>query len=281
MNYEPFFPNYELKLEVVMSRIEDKFKELKAQGKKALITFVTAGDPNLDTTVEIVERMILEGADIIELGIPYSDPIAEGPVIEAANKRAMKNSIRVKDVMETVKKIRQRVNEPILYLLYYNCILQYGPDRFFKDCEEAGVDGLIVPDLPFEEREELQGTTDKYPVDLITMVAPTSGERIEKLAKNARGFLYCVSSLGVTGIRSGFNTNFAELFSDIDKYSDIPKAIGFGISTPEHIRELKGYCDGLIVGSAVVRKIEESSGEKETVEKVGEFVQNLRKALDS
>lgn len=263
-----------------MNRIDQKFNELKQKNKKALITFVTAGDPDLDATVRIVKEMERQGADIIELGIPYSDPIAEGPVIQKANARALKNKIRIKDIMEMVRETRKEVSIPLLYLLYFNCILQYGPERFFADCANSGIDGVIIPDMPFEERDEIEDAADKHSVYVTTLVAPTSRDRIRKITENAKGFIYCVSSLGVTGMRDKFNTNFNEFFSYINKTTDIPKAVGFGISTPEHIRLLKGYCDGLIVGSAVVKRIENSSNTDEAVRNVGNFVQVLRNALD-
>jgi len=263
-----------------MSRIQDKFIELKEKNRKALITFVTAGDPDLDATKEIVIEMENRGADIIELGIPYSDPIAEGPVIQAANTRALKNNIKIKDIMFMVNELRQTVKVPLLYLLYYNCIFKYGPKKFFSDCAEVGIDGVIIPDIPFEEKGEINETAEGYGVDIITLVSPTSRDRIEKITKDAKGFLYCVSSLGVTGMRKEFNTDFKRFFEDIDKYTDIPKAIGFGISTTEHIRQLKGYCDGLIVGSAVVKQVEKSNSTQEAVKNVGDYVAELRKAMD-
>lgn len=263
-----------------MGRIEDKFDELKKQGKKALITFVTAGDPDMGTTMRMVEKMESCGADIIELGIPYSDPIAEGPVIQAANVRALKHSIKISDIMKSVMEIRKKVKVPLLYLLYCNCILQYGIDKFFADCEAAGLDGVIIPDLPFEERDELEGAAEKYGIVMITLVTPTSGERIEKLTRNAKGFLYCVSSLGVTGVRSTFNTNFEEFFSRINSASSIPKAIGFGISTAEHVKQLKGYCDGLIIGSALVKRVEAAVDADEAVAAIGRYTQELRAAMD-
>lgn len=263
-----------------MNRIEQKFDELRERNRKALITFVTAGDPILEATMDIVKEMEKRGADLIELGIPYSDPIAEGPVIQLANSRALKNNIKIKDIMDMVVKLRKEVKIPILYLLYFNCILQYGPERFFRDCKESGVDGVIIPDLPYEERDEIEDTAAKFSVDIITLVSPTSRDRIAKIVKDARGFLYCVSSLGVTGMRKEFNTDFDEFFSYINKVTRIPKAIGFGISTPEHIRQLKNYSDGLIVGSAIVKKIEQSSNSGEAVINVGDFVQTLRNAMD-
>ncbi|MCX7711540.1 MAG: tryptophan synthase subunit alpha, partial [Clostridia bacterium] len=178
------------------------------------------------------------------------------------------------------KEMRGVVSVPLVYLLYYNCILQYGTEKFFTDCAESGIDGLIIPDLPYEERDEIEEVASRYPVDLITLVAPTSKDRIEQVVKNARGFLYCVSSLGVTGVRSNFDTNFEEFFSDINKYAPIPTAIGFGISTPDHVRQLKHYSDGLIVGSAIVRQVERSANKDEAVLNVGSFVRSLREAMD-
>lgn len=263
-----------------MNRIEQKFNELKSINKKALITFVTAGDPALSTTVELVAEMEKQGADIIELGIPYSDPIAEGPVIQQANARALKNNIKIKDIMSTVVEIRKTVKVPLLYLLYFNCILQYGIERFFRDCAESEIDGVIIPDLPFEERDEIEETAEKYSVDIITLVSPTSGERVGRIARNARGFLYCVSSLGVTGMRKEFDTDFEEFFASINSAAAIPRAIGFGISTPGHIRQLKDYADGLIVGSAIVKQVEAGETAEAAVRNVGSFVQSLRTALD-
>lgn len=263
-----------------MGRIEDKFTELGKEGRKALITFVTAGDPDLAATVKIVGEMESKGADIIELGIPYSDPIAEGPVIQAANARALKHAIKINDIMQSVKEMRKTVKVPLLYLLYCNCILQYGIDRFFADCAGSGLDGVIIPDLPFEERDELAITADKYGIVMITLVAPTSAGRVEKLARNAKGFLYCVSSLGVTGVRNTFSTDFEEFFSLINKATSIPTALGFGISTAEHVRQLKGYCNGLIVGSAMVKRIEAARNPGEAVEAVGRYTAELRAAMD-
>jgi tryptophan synthase alpha chain len=263
-----------------MNRIEKKFIELKEKKKKALISFLTAGDPTLEVTIKLVKEMENKGADIIEIGIPYSDPIAEGPVIQLANTRALKNDIKIKHIMEAVCEMRKSVQVPLLYLLYFNCILQYGPENFFKACNESGIDGVIIPDLPYEEQGEIENIALKYKVIIITLVSPTSKERIEKIAKGAKGFLYCVSSLGVTGVRKDFNTNFEEFFSYINKVTSVPKALGFGISTPEHIKMLKGYCDGLIIGSAIVKLIGESDNGEEAVIKVGKYIESLRKAID-
>lgn len=263
-----------------MNRIEKKFKELKQNNKKALISFLTGGDPTLQDTIKIVKEMENRGADLIEIGIPYSDPIAEGPVIQQANARALKNDLKIHNIMDAVLELRKEVTVPIVYLLYFNCILQYGPEKFFLDCSKSGVDGVIIPDLPYEEQWEIEDIALKYNIDIITLVSPTSKERIEKIAKQARGFLYCVSSLGVTGVRKEFNTDFEEFFSYINKVTDIPKALGFGISTTEHVKKLKGYCDGLIIGSAIVKLIGESKDGDEAVSKVGDYIEDLRRALD-
>jgi len=263
-----------------MGRIEDRFLILKEQGKKALITFVTAGDPDLGTTVRIVKEMEKQGADIIELGVPYSDPIAEGPVIQAANERALSKGIKVRDIMASVKTMREDVKVPLLYLLYFNSILRYGPAAFFKDCAEVGIDGVIIPDLPYEERWEIEEFADNFGVVIITLISPVSEERVEKIAKEAKGFVYCVSSLGVTGVRKDFDTDFNRFFSIVNKATKIPKALGFGVSTPEHIKALKGYCDGLIVGSAIVKLVGSSLNPDEAVKKVGSYINELRTAMD-
>lgn len=265
---------------VNMNRIESKFEELKQKNKKALITFVTAGDPNLKTTKSIVMEMENAGADIVELGIPYSDPIAEGPVIQAANQRALINGIKIYDIMEMVFELRKTVKIPLVYLLYFNCILQYGVDKFFKDCLNSGIDGVIIPDLPYEEQWEVHDLAEANNIDVISLVSPTSNDRIEKIARNAKGFLYCVSSLGVTGVRNEFSTDFESFFSEINRYSSVPKALGFGISTEDDVRNLKKYCDGLIVGSAIVKQVEKSLNSKEAVENVSVYVKMLRNAID-
>lgn len=263
-----------------MSRIQSAFIKRKENGKKALITFITAGDPDLETTKQLVLEMEKQGADIVELGIPYSDPIAEGPVIQRANERALKNPIKLRNIFDLVSSLRNDTQIPIVFLLYFNCILQFSPERFFTECRLSGIDGVIIPDLPFEEREEIKNIAELAGVDIISLVSPTSKERVARIAGDARGFLYCVSSLGVTGMRSSFNTNFDEFFSLINANAKVPTALGFGISTPEQIAQLRGYSDGLIVGSAIVKKVEESGCREGAVKKVGEFVESLRTALD-
>jgi len=263
-----------------MNRIDKKFQELKEAGKKALITFVTAGDPEPSATPRFVRAMEEAGADIIELGVPYSDPIAEGPVIQESSARALKYGIRLGDIFSYVSEIRKTSEIPILLLLYYNCIFKYGIERFFEECANVGVDGIIVPDLPVEERDDIKSASDSKGIPVITLIAPTSKERMERIVKEAKGFVYCVSSLGVTGMREGFHQNLAEFVSEIHKYTNTPRAIGFGISTPEQVKLIRNYSEGVIVGSAIVKRIGEAASVEEAEKRVKDFVGQLRKALD-
>ena len=260
-----------------MNRIDKKFVELKAQNKKALITFITAGDPDIKTTEELVLEMECAGADIIELGVPFSDPVAEGPTIQAASERALKNGVSLDDIFMLVNRLRQKTAIPILLMMYLNCIYKYGKERFFSMCAENGVDAVIVPDMPFEERDEISAEAKKYNVYSINLVAPTSNDRIKQIAKESQGFLYCVSSLGVTGQRSNFTTDFSSFFSLINEYAKVPAALGFGIYTPQQVSELKEYCQGIIVGSAIVRIVEQYG--KESPKPVASFVKSLKEAL--
>lgn len=263
-----------------ISRIADAFSRRKAEGRKTLITFVTAGDPDLGTTERLVQAMIAEGADLVELGVPYSDPIAEGPVIQAANERALKHGIRMAHVFGLASRIRATTATPLVLLLYVNVILQYGADRFFSDCRSSGLDGVIVPDLPYEERGEIEADAKRHDIALIRMVSPVSAERIRMVAEGAEGFLYCVSSLGVTGARSQFNTDFDAFFKIIDSSRTIPSALGFGISDGNQIREIRRFADGVIVGSAMVRMIADAMDPDEAVMRVASFTRELRNALD-
>lgn len=263
------------------NRIENMFRHKAAEGRKALITFATAGDPDLETTKRLVLAMEKAGADLVEIGVPYSDPIAEGPVIQAANVRALKNDVRLDTLFGMVAQLRRDTQVPLVYLIYLNCILQYGKLEFFKRCAEAGVDGVIVPDLPYEESPEIVYEAREYGVRLIRLVAPTSADRIARIAKEAEGFLYCVSSLGVTGTREEFKTDFAQYFKAINLAKRTPTALGFGISTPEQVRELKHFADAVIVASAIVRRVAEAASPDEAVKNVSEFVGELRVALDN
>ena len=261
-----------------MNRLDAKFQELKQQGRKALIPFITAGDAGLDTTERLVLQLEASGADVIELGVPFSDPIAEGPVIQDASVRALQNGTKLVDVFALVKRLRQKTQTPLLMMLYLNSIFGFGTERFFQLCAECGVDGVIVPDMPFEERDEIQAAADKAGVYSISMVAPTSHERIAAIAGAARGFLYCVSSIGVTGTRNKFQTDFDAFFGTIKRYAHVPCAVGFGISGPEQAKTMGAYCDGVIVGSAIVKIVAQYG--KDCVGPVGEFAASLRAALN-
>jgi len=239
------------------NRIDLKFNELKQKNKKAFIAFITSGDPTLDMTYEFALALFEAGVDILELGVPFSDPVAEGPVIQAASERALKAGAKIDLIFETVKKLRQKTDMPLLFMMYMNCIYVYGTERFFKNCCDAGIDGVIIPDLPFEERWEVCDIAEKYNIYNIYLLAPTSEGRIKEIAGNAKGFLYCVSSRGVTGTRSAFTTDFASFSSEVKKYAPVPAAVGFGISNPGQAKELSRYFDGVIMGSAFVKIIEE------------------------
>lgn len=255
-----------------MNRIEEAFKK-----GKAFIPFITAGDPNLDITIELVLKMAAEGADIIELGIPFSDPVAEGPVIQDADYRALEAGFTTDKLFTTVKKIREKTNVPLIFMTYINPVFKYGTEKFMKNAKEAGIDGIIVPDMPFDEREELLGTCKKYDITLIYMIAPTSKQRIQMIAKESEGFLYCVSSLGVTGVRSEIKTDISEMISLAKEVTTTPCAVGFGISTPEQAREISNKCDGVIVGSAIVKIIEEYG--ENCVEPIATYVRKMKNAI--
>lgn len=246
---------------------------------KAFIPFITCGDPNLDTTEKLVYAMEEAGADLIELGIPFSDPTAEGPVIQEANIRALSGSDRVTTdkIFDLVKKIRQRVKIPMVFMTYANVVFSYGSERFIAICKEIGIDGLILPDIPYEEKEEFDPICKKYGLSLISLIAPTSHDRINMIAKDASGFVYCVSSLGVTGTRTEITTDIGEMVSLVKQAKDIPCAVGFGISTPEQAAKMSESADGVIVGSAIV-KIVAKYGEN-AVPYVAEYVRSMKAAM--
>ena len=255
-----------------MSRIKEAFSN-----GKAFIPFITCGDPDLETTKKCVLEMVKAGADLIELGIPFSDPTAEGPVIQAANMRALAGGVTTDKVFDLVKEIREEVTIPMVFMTYANVVYSYGAERFLDKCVETGIDGLILPDLPFEEKEEFLPYTRKAGVDLISLVAPTSEGRIAMIAAEAEGFLYIVSSLGVTGTRSEITTDIGAIVDVVRKNTDIPCAIGFGISNPEQAAKMAALSDGAIVGSAIVRIIAENGTASPA--KVGEFVKSMKDAL--
>ena len=220
---------------------------------KAFIAFITCGDPDAETTLAAVRAAVDGGADLIELGIPFSDPTAEGPVIQGANLRALTGGITTDKVFDLVRELRRDVTVPMVFMTYANVVFSYGADRFIHTCSEAGIDGLILPDLPFEEKEEFLPVCRKYGVDLVSLIAPTSEGRIAMIAKEAEGFLYIVSSLGVTGTRSEITTDLASIVEVVRQNTDVPCAIGFGISTPEQAARMAAISDGAIVGSAIIK----------------------------
>lgn len=261
-------------------RILNMFEKQKQSGKKALITFITSGDPDIETTKRLVIAMEQAGANLIELGIPFSDPVAEGPVIQEADIRALSKGLRIDEIFDAVMELRQQTQIPLVFMMYINCIYTYGKEKFFRRCNECGIDGVIVPDLPFEEKDEVSDDAAKFGVNVISLVAPTSHDRVKMIAESAQGFLYCVSSRGVTGVRSNFDTDFEEYFGIINKYTKVPTALGFGISTPEQAKNLQKYADGIIVGSAIVKRIGAAKSPDEAVDAVSNFVKSLRSAMD-
>ncbi|MBP1537392.1 MAG: tryptophan synthase subunit alpha [Ruminococcus sp.] len=247
------------------------------EGGKAFIPFVTCGDPDLETTAKIVREMAANGADLIELGIPFSDPTAEGPVIQGANIRALSGGVTTDKIFDFVRELRKDVSVPLVFMTYANVVFSYGAERFIGTCRQIGIDGLILPDLPYEEKDEFLPVCRQYGVDLISLIAPTSADRAAMIAKDADGFIYIVSSLGVTGERSQITTDISKLVSVIRENTSIPCAVGFGISTPEQAKSMSQYADGVIVGSAIVRKIAQYG--KDSAAPVGEFVNQMKNAI--
>ena len=255
-----------------MSKIKNAF----AQGK-AFIPFITCGDPDLETTAKVVRAAAANGADLIELGIPFSDPTAEGPVIQGANLRALSGGVTTDKVFDLVRELRRDVTIPMVFMTYANVVFSYGAEKFISTCQQIGIDGLILPDLPFEEKDEFQPICNKYGVDLISLIAPTSHERISMIAKQAQGFIYVVSSLGVTGTRSEITTDLGAIVDVIRKNTDVPCAIGFGISNPEQAKKMAALSDGAIVGSAIIKILEKHG--RDSADKVGEFVKAMKDAV--
>lgn len=244
---------------------------------KAFIPFITCGDPDLETTAKIVREAVANGADLIELGIPFSDPTAEGPVIQGANIRALKGGVTTDKVFDLVRELRKDVTVPMVFMTYSNVVFSYGADKFISTCKEIGINGLILPDLPYEEKEEFLPQCKKYGVDLISLIAPTSENRIAMIAKEADGFIYLVSSLGVTGTRSEISTDLKSIVDVIRQNSSVPCAIGFGISTPEQAKKMADIADGAIVGSAIIKVIEQYG--KDAPRYVGEYVKSMKDAV--
>ena len=255
-----------------MSRIEEAF-----QKHKAFIAFITVGDPDLETTERAVHAAVENGADLIELGIPFSDPTAEGPVIMEADEVALKAGTTTDKVFELTKKLRETITVPMVYMTYANVVFSYGCEKFAQKAADAGIDGLILPDVPYEEKEEFTEVFDRYGLDLISMIAPTSEDRIAMIAKEAKGFIYMVSSLGVTGTRSEITTDISAMTDLVKKNSEVPCAVGFGISTPEQAARMAELSDGAIVGSAIIKIIAKYG--KEAAGPVGEYVKEMADAV--
>ena len=255
-----------------MSKIRNAF-----ENGKAFIAFITCGDPDLGTTAAAVRAAVENGADLIELGIPFSDPTAEGPVIQGANLRALKGGVTTDKIFAFVRELRQDVTVPLVFMTYANVVFSYGAERFLAACRDVGIDGLILPDLPYEEKEEFLPVCRACGVDLISLIAPTSKDRIAMIAKEAEGFLYIVSSLGVTGARSEIQTDLASIVEVVRQNTDIPCAIGFGISTPEQAGRMTSLADGVIVGSAIVKRLEQYG--KDAPEHIGRYVKSMKNAL--
>ncbi len=257
-----------------MSRVQQAFS-----GGKAFVAFITCGDPDLETTYKVVRAMEQAGADLIELGIPFSDPTAEGPVIQAANARALKNGVTTDKIFDMVKRLRaDGLKVPLVFMTYANVVFSYGTERFLEKAKEVGMDGLILPDVPFEEKEEFAPACRACGLDFISLIAPTSENRIAMIAREAEGFVYCVSSLGVTGVRSEITTDVASLVRLVKEANPaIPCAVGFGISTPEQAAQMASVSDGAIVGSAIVKLLEKHGRDAEGP--VREYVARMKAAL--
>ena len=255
-----------------MSNIKSAFEK-----GKAFIPFITCGDPDLETTAAVVRAAVENGADLIELGIPFSDPTAEGPVIQGASLRALNGGVTTDKIFDMVRELRKDITIPMVFMTYANVVFSYGEEKFLAACQEIGLDGLILPDLPFEEKEDFLPVCHKYKVDLISMVAPTSENRIAIIAKEAEGFLYVVSSLGVTGMRSEIKTDLNSIIHVVRQNTEVPCAIGFGISVPEQAQKMAAISDGAIVGSAIVKLLEKYG--KEAPKYVGEYVKSMKDAV--
>lgn len=255
-----------------MSNIANAF-----QNGKAFIPFITCGDPSLEITEQLVYALEEAGADLIELGIPFSDPTAEGPVIQGANMRALAGGVTTDKIFEMVERIRKNTNIPMVFMTYGNVVFSYGTKRFVKRASALKMDGMILPDIPFEEKSEFSTVCKQYGLDFISLIAPTSNERIAMIAKEAEGFVYCVSSLGVTGVRSEIETDVGAMVRLVKKVKDIPCAIGFGISTPEQARKMAAESDGVIVGSSIVKLCD--TYKEECVNYVKEYAKNMKNAV--
>ena len=257
-----------------MIKIQDAFKN-----GKAFIPFIVAGDPNLAATEKFIIAMANAGADLIEIGIPFSDPVAEGQVIQAASKKALDAGTTTDKLFEMVSHVRAKVNIPLVFMTYVNPIFVYGKDKFFAKCKEVGICGVIVPDVPFEEKDELLPYANAHEVEVVSLIAPTSENRIETIAKEAQGFIYCVSSLGTTGVRSEIKTDVKHIVDTIRQYTNIPVAIGFGISTPEQAQKMANISDGAIVGSAIIKIVDKHGSNAEQY--IYDYIKKMKQAINA
>lgn len=255
-----------------MSNISKAF-----ENGKAFIPFITCGDPDTETTAKVVRSAVEAGADLIELGIPFSDPTAEGPVIQGANIRALAGGITTDKVFDLVADLRRDVTIPLVFMTYANVVFSYGAERFMKRCSETSIDGIILPDVPFEEKSEFEDIAKQYGIDMISLIAPTSADRVAMIAKEAQGFIYIVSSLGVTGVRNEISTDISHITEVIRQNTDVPCAVGFGISKPEQAKKMAGISDGAIVGSAIIRIIEQYG--RDAAPHVAEYVKSMKDAV--
>ena len=264
-----------------MSKISRTFEKLRSEGRKALIPFITAGYPDINTTEKFIYELEKSGADLIELGVPFSDPMADGPVIQMASERSLANGTNLKTILELVKKVRKRTEIPIILMGYYNPFFIYGLKRISRDAKNAGVDGFLIVDLPPEEAGEMKAQTDSAGLDIIFLLAPTSDEkRINLITKNGTGFIYYVSLTGVTGIRSELDRDIRKQIKKIRRKTRLPIGVGFGISSPAHAKRVAKWADAVVVGSAIIKIVENSSSKKQMVQRVGKFVNDLKKAMN-
>lgn len=262
-----------------MNRIDKRFKDLREKDETALITFISAGVPDIKTTKNTILEMEKRGVDIIEIGIPNSRPAADGPVIAEASRRAIENGIKISQIMNMVEELREETNIPLVYLVYFNSVFVYGIERFMSKCKEIGVDGIIIPDLPIEERGEVLDACTENNVYLIPLVTPSSEDRIKEITKDANGFVYCVAVKGVTGTRDNINEDIEDYMNLVSRYTSLPRAIGFGISTPEMAKEYRDYGEGVIVGSAIVKKLLQEKPNEDIINDVGQFVSSLKNSI--
>ena len=255
-----------------MIKIRDAFDH-----GKAFVAFITCGDPDLETTAAVVRSAVKNGADLIELGIPFSDPTAEGPVIQGANLRALSGGVTTDQIFDLVRVLRNDVTVPMVFMTYANVVYSYGAEIFISTCQKIGIQGLILPDLPYEEKDECESIAAKHGVEVVRMIAPTSEDRIKMIAEDAKGFIYVVSSMGVTGVRSSITTNLEDIIGHIKAVTDVPAAIGFGISTPEQAKKMADYSDGAIVGSAIVKLIAKYG--KDAEKYIYDYVKSMKDAI--